>query len=72
MAKKLKPGIDFAHYRIGKKLGAGDKDQAFAWLERGYEEHSFQMKWLKVEPRWDPLRAEPRFKELLRKVGLPE
>jgi len=38
--------------------GLGEKDQAFAWLEKGYEEHAFQMQWLKVDPRWDNLRSD--------------
>ena len=51
--------------------GLGDKDQAFAWLEKGYHEHAFQMQWLGVEPRWDNLRSDPRFADLLRRLGLP-
>jgi len=50
--------------------GLGEKDQAFAWLEKGYEERSFQMQWLTVEPRWDSLRSDPRFADLLRRMGL--
>ena len=50
--------------------GLGEKDQAFAWLEKGYEERSFQMQWLTVEPRWDSLRSDPRFADLVRRVGL--
>ncbi len=52
--------------------GLGEKDQAFAWLEKGYEEHSFQMQWLNVEPRWDSLRSDPRFADLIRRIGLPQ
>jgi tetratricopeptide (TPR) repeat protein len=52
--------------------GLGEKDQAFAWLEKAYEEHSFKMAWLKVEPRWDSLRSDPRFADLLRRIGLPQ
>ena len=51
--------------------GLGDKDQAFAWLEKAYEERSFQMQWLSVEPRWDSLRSDPRFANLQRRMGLP-
>lgn len=47
----------------------GEKDQAFAWLERTYEERSAWMVWLKVEPRFDSLRSDPRFADLLRRVG---
>jgi TolB-like protein/DNA-binding winged helix-turn-helix (wHTH) protein/lipoprotein NlpI len=52
--------------------GLGDKDQAFVWLDRAYEERAFQMQWIKIEPRWDNLRADPRFQDLLRRIGLPQ
>jgi len=48
----------------------GDKDKALRWLERAYSEHDDDMVCLKVDSVWDPLRSEPRFKELLRAVGL--
>ena len=48
----------------------GEKDQAFAWLERAYQERSFMMLYLKVAPNLDPLRADPRYADLLRRVGL--
>jgi serine/threonine protein kinase len=51
--------------------GLGEKDQAFAWLEAAYKERAFQMQFLKLEPRWDSLRSDPRFAELQRRVGLP-
>jgi serine/threonine-protein kinase len=52
--------------------GLGKKDQAFVWLEKGFEERSFQMQWLRAEPRWDSLRSDPRFASLLRRIGLPQ
>ena len=52
--------------------GLGDKDEAFAWLEKAYDERSFNMTWLKVEPRWDSLRYDPRFADLVRRLGLPQ
>jgi eukaryotic-like serine/threonine-protein kinase len=52
--------------------GLGEKDEAFAWLEKGYEERAFQMQWLGVEPRWDSLRSDPRFADLVRRIGLPQ
>jgi TolB-like protein/DNA-binding winged helix-turn-helix (wHTH) protein len=51
--------------------GLGEKDQAIAWLDKGYEQRAFQMQWLKIEPRWDSLRSDPRFQYLMRRVGLP-
>ena len=52
--------------------GLGDRDQAFAWLEKAYEARSSNLLYLKVSPRYDSLRADPRFADLVRRVGLPE
>jgi tetratricopeptide (TPR) repeat protein len=50
--------------------GLGQKDQALVWLEKGYQERSAWMVWLKVDPRLDALHSDPRFQDLLRRVGL--
>ncbi|MCI4331979.1 MAG: tetratricopeptide repeat protein [Thermoplasmata archaeon] len=50
--------------------GLGDADQAIAWLERAYEERSSWLLWIKVEPRFDPLRSDPRFATLLLRMRL--
>jgi TolB-like protein/Flp pilus assembly protein TadD len=50
----------------------GDKDQAFAWLEKAVEEHDLSVARLKVDHRFDPLRSDPRFAELVKRVGLPQ
>jgi tetratricopeptide (TPR) repeat protein len=52
--------------------GLGEKDQAFTWLDKAYEERAFELTWLKVEPRWDSLRSDPRFADLLRRMGLQQ
>jgi len=51
-------------------LGLGDREKAFEWLEKAYEERSTWMLPLKVEPMYDSIRADPRFAGLLRRVGL--
>jgi len=51
--------------------GLGDQDQAFAWLDKAYQDRSYFLIWLKVEPLFDSLRSDPRFEDLLRRVGLP-
>jgi serine/threonine-protein kinase len=48
--------------------GLGDRTRALDWLERAYSERSLWMAWLKVEPTFSALRAEPRFQALLTKM----
>jgi serine/threonine protein kinase/Flp pilus assembly protein TadD len=53
--------------------GLGEKDQAMAWLNRAYAERSYYMPvYLTTDARLDSLRSDPRFADLLRRVGLPE
>ncbi len=49
-----------------------DQDQALTWLEKAYEERSGWLVWLKVDPKLDSLRSDPRFAELVQQVGLRE
>lgn len=53
-------------------VGLGDNDEAIASLERGYAAHHFQMMFLKVDQHFDSLRPDPRFSNLMRRVGFPE
>ncbi|MEP6920512.1 MAG: protein kinase [bacterium] len=50
--------------------GLGEKDLAFEWLEKAIEARSEHMGWLRVDPRMDPLRSDPRFTALVRRIGL--
>ena len=50
--------------------GLGDRDQAFGWLDKAVEQHSFWLSWLKLDPRLDPLRSDPRFSHLLLRVRM--
>ncbi len=59
-----------AHHFALIYIGLGEKDKAFAWLEKAFEQHSPMMAWLEVDPRFDSLREEPRFRDLVRRVGL--
>ena len=52
--------------------GMGEKRVALDWLDRAFGEHSGGLVWLNTDPRMDPLRQEPRFQDLLRRVGLPK
>ena len=51
--------------------GLGDKDQAFRWLKKAYEDRVDELVYLKAEPRFDPLRSDPRFQDLLRRMNFP-
>ena len=55
---------------VNAYLGLGDREQAFAWLDRASQEHSNILQYLKVHPYFDPLRQDPRFAELLHRAGL--
>ena len=60
-------------YRIASLYAdLGDKDQAFRWLSIAYQERDWQLEGLKADFYLDPLRSDPRFAELVRKVGLPQ
>jgi len=49
----------------------GEREKALDWLERAYEGHDSALVSLTVEPMFDPLRSEPRFREILRRMNLP-
>jgi hypothetical protein len=58
--------------RAGIYALLGEKDRAFEWLERGYQERSVRLQYLKTMRPYDSLRDDPRYKDLLQRVGLPQ
>jgi TolB-like protein/Flp pilus assembly protein TadD len=63
------------HEALGRDLtavyvGLGDKDQAFAWLEKDFQAHNGQLARIRWEPPFESLRSDPRFAGLLRRMGL--
>jgi serine/threonine protein kinase/Tfp pilus assembly protein PilF len=50
----------------------GDKDNAFRWLEKAYEQHASELIFLKADPEWDSLRSDARYTDLLRRIGFPQ
>jgi TolB-like protein/DNA-binding winged helix-turn-helix (wHTH) protein/Flp pilus assembly protein TadD len=67
---KRRPYID-PIFLVFAYAGVGDHDNAIRLLNKGYAERSPQMPFLKVEPFFDPLRADPRFQDLLRRMNFP-
>jgi tetratricopeptide (TPR) repeat protein len=71
-ADLAKEGKYPSSYAIGVVYaGLRDTQQTFVALNEAYEERSHWLVWLKRDPRWDSVRSDPRFRELVRKVGLP-
>jgi tetratricopeptide (TPR) repeat protein len=50
-------------------VGLGDKDGAFAWIRKGIDQRSEETAFVKVDPIMDPLRSDPRFREVMRRIG---
>lgn len=72
--ERLKEGVKKGDLEFGElaivSAQIGDTEQAFAYLEKAYQIHSLLMVWLPVEPRLDSLRSDPRFDELVKRVGI--
>ncbi len=57
-------------YAVARVLNAlGERDEALAWLERGFEARDHKMNLLKVDPKWNSLHGDPRFEDLVRRIG---
>ena len=50
----------------------GENNKAFDWLEKACEQREYDIIHLKIDPIYDPLRSDPRFKQLLDKLGFEE
>lgn len=70
LKKRQQTGYVPAGAFVHAYLGLGDNDEAFAWFERAYREQSNILIYIKVFPLYDPLRGDPRFQDLVRRVGL--
>ena len=69
--------IEKKHYvsriaRVYVYAGLGDKDKAFEWLEKAYQERSDSLAWFRRDPESKSLQADPRFAVLMRKIGFTE
>jgi TolB-like protein len=53
-------------------IALGDKDQAFAWMEKAYQSRAGNLPWMIMEPKFDPVRSDPRFAELVHRMGLDQ
>ena len=69
---KTRPKIRAAQkaLELDPSLALGNYDEAFEWFERAYEKRESILQSVKVHPFFNPVRSDPRFKDLLRRVGL--
>jgi TolB-like protein/tetratricopeptide (TPR) repeat protein len=72
IAVRDKPVYATPHFFAMRYALLGEKDKAFEYLEKAYQAHDINLIYLKVNPDWDDLRDDPRFQELVRKVGFPQ
>jgi serine/threonine-protein kinase len=70
LQERKKTGYVPAAAFVNAYLGLGENDKAFDWLEQAFKEQSSILQLLKVHPYFDPIRADPRFANLVRRVGL--
>ena len=63
--------VDF-YLSAGIYAGLDDKDEAFRLLEKGYEQHAATMPYLGIDVFWDGMRSDPRYNDLLRRMGLSQ
>jgi hypothetical protein len=64
--KQYVPAMDIALIYIG----LGDKDRAFEWMEKAYSDRDWAMCCIKVESIFAPIRSDPRFQNIMKRVGL--
>ena len=70
LKQRRKAGYVPAGAFVNAYLGLGDNEQTFYWLEEAYKEQSNILQFLKTHPYFDPIRGDPRFADLVRRVGL--
>ena len=70
--RKLKSGYISPYGIAGGYAELGDKDHAFEWLNTAYQEHDIDLIQLRTDPAMDSLRSDPRYAELVRKIGFPQ
>jgi TolB-like protein/Tfp pilus assembly protein PilF len=70
LKRRRKTGYVPAGAFVNAYLGLGENEEAFAWLEQAYKEQSNMLQFVKVHPYFDPIHGDPRFADLVRRVGL--
>jgi tetratricopeptide (TPR) repeat protein len=70
LERRAKTGVVQPYCFALVHVALGDREEALRWLERGADERTTEITFIKVDPAWDPIREEPRFVRLLAQLGL--
>jgi tetratricopeptide (TPR) repeat protein len=71
--KELAKSLPISQYQMALTYAElGESEEAFEWLEKAWLEHDFWLPFLRYEPTFDPLRDDPRFQDLVRRLNFPE
>jgi hypothetical protein len=70
--RKNESGYASPYEIAGSYAELGDKDPAFEWLNTAYREYDSELIGIRTNPAMDSLRSDPRYAELIRKIGLPQ
>ena len=71
MVERSKKRYVCAYEVASSYAGLKDRESAFLWLRKSLDERADCSSWIAVDPKFDPLREDPRFQDLLRRIGLP-
>jgi tetratricopeptide (TPR) repeat protein len=72
MEAMYQPGVLNALAVAEALVAVEDRDRAFQWLESAYRDRRHRLIYLKSNPAWDPIRSEPRFADLVARIGLAQ
>jgi hypothetical protein len=79
-AKKARADLAASRFQAGRGnpvnvassfAEAGERDQAFLWLEKSFNERTPQLLHIVADPAFDDLREDPRYRDLIRRIGIP-
>jgi len=72
LARSSKSGNVSPYYIAGIYSTLGERDQAFEWLEKAYQLRDSELTWIMIDQSLDNIRSDPRYADLLRRMGLPQ
>ncbi|HEV2426131.1 MAG TPA: winged helix-turn-helix domain-containing protein [Terriglobia bacterium] len=68
--QQARAGVRRPYDVVGGSLKVGDRDQALNWLEKSYQHHDYWMLFINVDPEMDPVRSDPRFQAIVKRLGV--